>query len=103
VGVGKKAEEKPRPEIKRTKDIRTKNMTQLMVSRHLARKTCSLPKKEVDWLLWVFMRRCFPSLFEFQILNDAARVRPWLSELDVPEWQELAGDRLGWGKEYVPM
>jgi hypothetical protein len=24
-------------------------------------------------------------------------VAPWLSELDVPEWQELAGDRLlGW-------
>jgi hypothetical protein len=27
-------------------------------------------------------------------------VKPWLSELDVPEWQwqELAGDRLGWRK-----
>jgi hypothetical protein len=22
-------------------------------------------------------------------------VRPWLSELDAPEWQELAGGRLG--------
>ena len=28
--------------------------------------------------------------------KDARRVKPWLSELDVPEWQELAGDRL-WG------
>jgi hypothetical protein len=24
-------------------------------------------------------------------------VKPWLSKLDVPEWPELAGDRLGWG------
>jgi hypothetical protein len=30
--------------------------------------------------------------------KEARRVRPWLSELDVPEWQELAGDRLGWRK-----
>ena len=28
--------------------------------------------------------------------KEARRVKPWLSELDVPEWQELAGDRLGW-------
>jgi hypothetical protein len=28
--------------------------------------------------------------------KDAWRVKPWLSELDVLEWQELAGDRLGW-------
>jgi hypothetical protein len=27
--------------------------------------------------------------------KEARRVKPWLSELDVPEWQELAGDRLG--------
>ena len=30
--------------------------------------------------------------------KEARRVKPWLSELDVPEWQELAGDRLGWRK-----
>jgi hypothetical protein len=30
--------------------------------------------------------------------KEARRVKPWLSGLDVPEWQELAGDRLGWGK-----
>jgi hypothetical protein len=30
--------------------------------------------------------------------KEAWRVKPWLSELDVPEWQELAGDRLGWRK-----
>jgi hypothetical protein len=30
--------------------------------------------------------------------KEARRVKPWLSELDIPEWQELAGDRLGWGK-----
>ena len=30
--------------------------------------------------------------------KEARRVKPWLSELDVPEWQELAGDRLGWWK-----
>jgi hypothetical protein len=29
--------------------------------------------------------------------KEARRVKPWLSELDVPEWQELAGDRLGLG------
>jgi hypothetical protein len=28
--------------------------------------------------------------------KEARRVKLWLSELDVPEWQELAGDRLGW-------
>jgi hypothetical protein len=28
--------------------------------------------------------------------KEARRVRPWLSELDVPEWQGLVGrDRLG--------
>jgi hypothetical protein len=30
--------------------------------------------------------------------KEARRVKPWLSKLDVPEWQELAGDRLGWRK-----
>jgi hypothetical protein len=30
--------------------------------------------------------------------KEARRVKPWLSELDVPEWQELEGDRLGWRK-----
>jgi hypothetical protein len=30
--------------------------------------------------------------------KEARRVKPWLSELHVPEWQELAGDRLGWRK-----
>jgi hypothetical protein len=30
--------------------------------------------------------------------KEARRVKPWLSELDVPEWQELTGDRLGWIK-----
>jgi hypothetical protein len=31
--------------------------------------------------------------------KEARRVKPWLgSELDVPEWQELAGDRLRWRK-----
>jgi hypothetical protein len=30
--------------------------------------------------------------------KEARRVKPWLSELGVPEWQELAGDRLGWRK-----
>jgi hypothetical protein len=30
--------------------------------------------------------------------KEARRVKPWLSELDVLEWQELAGDRLGWRK-----
>jgi hypothetical protein len=30
--------------------------------------------------------------------KEALRVKPWLSELDVPGWQELAGDRLGWRK-----
>jgi hypothetical protein len=30
--------------------------------------------------------------------KEARRVKPWLSDLDVPEWQELAGDRLGWRK-----
>jgi hypothetical protein len=31
--------------------------------------------------------------------KEARRVKPWLSEaLDVPEWQKLAGDRLGWRK-----
>jgi hypothetical protein len=30
--------------------------------------------------------------------KEARRVKPWLSELDVPEWRELAGDRLGWRK-----
>jgi hypothetical protein len=30
--------------------------------------------------------------------KEARRVKPWLSGLDVPEWQELAGDRLGWRK-----
>jgi hypothetical protein len=30
--------------------------------------------------------------------KEARRVKPWLIELDVPEWQELAGDRLGWRK-----
>jgi hypothetical protein len=34
--------------------------------------------------------------------KEGRRVKPWLSELDVtqdvPEWQELAGDRLGWRK-----
>jgi hypothetical protein len=29
-------------------------------------------------------------------IEQARRVKPWLSELDVPEWQELVGDRLGW-------
>jgi hypothetical protein len=29
--------------------------------------------------------------------KEARRVKP-LSELDVLEWQELAGDRLGWRK-----
>jgi hypothetical protein len=33
-----------------------------------------------------------------KICKEARRVKPWLSELDVPEWQELAGDRLGWRK-----
>jgi hypothetical protein len=28
--------------------------------------------------------------------KEVRRVKPWLSELDVPEWQELAGNRLGW-------
>jgi hypothetical protein len=28
--------------------------------------------------------------------KEARRARPWLSELDAPEWQELAGHRLGW-------
>jgi hypothetical protein len=28
--------------------------------------------------------------------TEARHVKLWLSELDVPEWQELAGDRLGW-------
>jgi hypothetical protein len=27
--------------------------------------------------------------------KEARRVKPWLSELDVPEWQELRGT--GWG------
>jgi hypothetical protein len=30
--------------------------------------------------------------------KEVWRVKPWLSELDVPEWQELAGERLGWRK-----
>jgi hypothetical protein len=30
--------------------------------------------------------------------KEALRVKLWLSELDVPEWQELARDRLGGGK-----
>jgi hypothetical protein len=30
--------------------------------------------------------------------KEARRAKPWLSELDVPEWQELAGDRLEWRK-----
>ena len=32
------------------------------------------------------------------VTRDATRVRPWLSELDGPEWRELVGDRLGWRK-----
>jgi hypothetical protein len=30
--------------------------------------------------------------------QGGATCKPWLSELDEPEWQELAGDRLGWRK-----
>jgi hypothetical protein len=30
--------------------------------------------------------------------KEARRVKPWLGELDVPEWQELAGYRLRWKK-----
>ena len=31
--------------------------------------------------------------------KEARRVKPWLSELECrSEWQELAGDRLGWRK-----
>jgi hypothetical protein len=33
--------------------------------------------------------------------KEARRVKLWLSELDVPEWQELAGDRLSGVEEDV--
>jgi hypothetical protein len=31
--------------------------------------------------------------------KEARCAKPWLSELDVPKWQELAGDQLEWKKE----
>jgi hypothetical protein len=31
--------------------------------------------------------------------KEARCAKPWLSELDAPKWQELAGDQLEWKKE----
>jgi hypothetical protein len=40
-----------------------------------------------------------PPTTSTQYLSKGARcVKPWLSGLDVPQRQELAGDRLGWRK-----